>query len=89
MPCVYRLPHLLQTYRYDLDRASWAPDWLSPRVLEELRSDGEARATLDAELKVGWMGLGGCTLAQLEERVYRCRMSVSLASPPFLRIDPA
>ncbi|KAL4452229.1 hypothetical protein ABPG75_007891 [Micractinium tetrahymenae] len=38
-------------YRFDLDRPGWAPDWLSPEVLDTLRTDNEARSLLDAEVQ--------------------------------------
>ncbi len=40
-------------YHFDLDRPGWAPDWLSPEVLDMLRTNNEARALLDAEVQVG------------------------------------
>jgi DNA-directed RNA polymerase II subunit RPB1 len=38
-------------YKYELDRPGWVAPWLDPALLETLRLDGEARATLDAEYK--------------------------------------
>lgn len=49
-----------QVYRYDLDRPGWSPDWLAPEVLDQLRTDHEARQVLEAEVqvRVGWGGRG-------------------------------
>lgn len=47
-----------QVYHYDLGRPGWAPDWLSPEVLDTLRTDNEARALLEAEVQVGAGGGG-------------------------------
>ena len=43
---------LASVYRYDLDSTSAGPDWLSPEVLEELRSSAEARMMVDEEYQV-------------------------------------
>lgn len=48
-----------QVYRYDLDRPGWSPDWLAPEVLDQLRTDHEARQVLEAEVQVRWGGAGG------------------------------
>lgn len=53
-----------EAYRYDLDRPGWAPDWLAPKVLEGLRTDGEMRAALEGELQVGGMHSRGCSCSR-------------------------
>jgi DNA-directed RNA polymerase II subunit RPB1 len=40
-----------EVYRYDLDRPGWSPDWLAPEVLDQLRTDHEARQALEAEVQ--------------------------------------
>lgn len=70
-------PGPLQMYHFDLDRPGWAPDWLSPEVLDMLRTNNEARALLDAEVQVGpWAGwgtrgLGAGTGSRAAERLGR------------------
>ena len=48
-----------QAYRYDLDRPGWSPDWLAPEVLDQLRTDHEARQALEAEVQVRVGGMVG------------------------------
>lgn len=45
-----------QVYAFDLKHANWAPDWLSPEVLDTLRTDNEARALVEAELQARALG---------------------------------
>lgn len=40
-----------EAFRWEFDRPGWAPDWVSPEVLESLRVDLEARLLLDDEYR--------------------------------------
>lgn len=62
-----------QAYRYDLDRPGWSPDWLAPEVLDQLRTDHEARQALEAEVQVRSRISGGA-IAQCGPRAQTLRM---------------
>lgn len=38
-------------FKWDIDKIGWAPDWVEPTMLEELRNDIEARMLLDEEYR--------------------------------------